>query len=456
MTATPQLARVARHLASRAPQSAALTRAARRVAPGGASHDARQLNPHGIFVRAAQGARKTDVDGNAIVDLVCGHGALLFGHGHAPAVDAAQRALASGVHFGAGTAAELAWAQAVQRRIPCAERVRFTASGNEACLLAAAVARLATGRNAILSIKGHYLGWALPAVLPRIDIADAPDADTRLCIADAADADAAVDALATGRFAAIMLEPTGASFGKAPLSFTQLRAIAHAARERGTLTLFDETITGFRVSPGGAQYASGVTPDLAVLGKILGGGLPCGALAGRAHLMDLLDNTPESGASGPHLSHMGTGNGNPVVAAAGVATLHALGDGAPCAEAEAAAAELRARLNALFDAKRVPWAAYGAHSGLHLFLNPFGRALDPAAFDAAAVPATELLLRERSLINALRVALLGFGADINPWPGGLLSTAHGIDDIVLLLDAFASAIDAMADAPFTLAGWGSV
>jgi len=104
----------------------------------------------------------------------------------------------------------------------------------------------------------------------------------------------------------------------------------------------------------------------------------------------------------------------------------------------------------------VPWAAYGAHSGLHLFLNPFGRALDPAAFDAAAVLATELLLRERSLINALRVALLGFGADINPWPGGLLSTAHGIDDIVLLLDAFASAIDAMADAPFTLAGWGSV
>jgi len=453
----PHIAPVYQRLAAAAPRSAQLSDAAGRVSPGGASHDARQINPHGLFVKEASGARKTDVDGNIYVDLVCGHGALLFGHDHRPAIEAAQHALSAGIHFGAGSERELEWAQMVQQLVPCAEMVRFTSSGNEACLLAAALSCAITARSDILTLQGHYLGWALPALVERLRYTNdgvLPERRTAPRIIEAPDTDACRRALATKRIAALMVETTGASFGKVPLAEGALRSVAAAAAAAGTLLVFDETITGFRVSPSGAQGMLGLTPDLAVFGKILGGGLPCGALAGRADLMAALDNTPGKNHAGPRLSHMGTGNGNFVAASAGVATLHAIADGRACIQAEAAAAELRARLNHLFGRKHVSWSAYGAFSGLHLFLDPHGRHSSGERFDPTTTPPGELLTRDRDLVNALRVALLGAGVDINPWPGGLLSTAHSDDDIAAIVDGFSAAIDSLAASGFRLTGWG--
>src|SRR5262249_40671310 len=148
-----------------------------------------------------------------------------------------------------------------------------------------------------------------------------------------------------------------------------------------SLVVFDETITGFRVSPGGAQALWGLEPDLTVLGKILGGGLPCGALAGRRDLLKALDNQPVRAAEDGYISHMGTGNGNPVVASVGLATLRVLADGTAIAHADAMCERLRSKLNALFEAHNIAWVAYGHSSGFHLFLNPGGRTFLPTRFD---------------------------------------------------------------------------
>ncbi|MBL8543727.1 MAG: aminotransferase class III-fold pyridoxal phosphate-dependent enzyme [Hyphomonadaceae bacterium] len=449
---------LAERWSSAAPGSARLAAEARRLAPGGASHDARQMNPHGVFIASAQGGVKIDVDGRRYVDLVSGHGAILMGHAREEILAAVHAAADAGFHFGAASENEIRWAELVQTLIPSAERVRFTASGSEASLLALVLSVRCRRRPPVLTLKGHYAGWAAGAAFERVSpqraMALAPEAFGPVVV-EADCAESASELLASGAFAALLVEPTGASFGKAPLPADALVGLVEAARAGETLVIFDETITGFRVAPGGAQAALGVAPDLTILGKILGGGLPCGALAGRAEIMDLLDNSPSASDRPVVLSHMGTANGNPVVAAAGVATLQSLRDGAACAQAEKSAAALRAALNEAFARKQLAWAAYGAFSGVHLFLNPYERGIDSASFDVSALPSDELLRRDGVLINALRIALLTEGVDINPWPGGLTTAAHTGADIEAVATGVERAIDALREARLALTGWGA-
>ncbi len=424
----------------------ALVARAQELMPGGVSHDGRQLDPFGLFIRSARGARKLGEDGRSYIDFACGNGSLLLGHGDKRVVEAATRAAADGFHFSAGSEVELRWAEAVQTLMPAAEQIRFTSSGNEACLLALAIARAVTRRPAVLTLAGHYHGWAAPAVLSRMPLGEflaAPPSGDGIMLVEAPDVAQAADALESGRFGSLVLEPTGASFGRIPLSADEARALAAAAARAGTVCVFDETITGFRVAPGGAHSLFGIKPDLIVLGKILGGGLPCGALAGRRDLLGVLDNRSGRGA---YISHMGTGNGNPLVAAVGTQMLIAIADGTAIAHADAMAKRLRDSLNRLFAEKRIPWAAYGESSGFHIFTNPRRRTLDQRRFDPARIPLAELGARDGQLVNALRFALLLEGVDINPWPGGLLSAAHDeaiIDEAMMhfaraLSDRFAS------------------
>lgn len=396
------------------------------VMPGGVSHDGRQMEPHGLFIQSAEGARKFDPDGRSYIDFACGNGAIMLGHGHKASIDAVAKAASRGFHFSAGSEIELRWAELVKSLMPAAEQVRFTSSGNEACLLALAVARATTKKSKILTLSQHYSGWAIPAVLPRLRPEDKGDSEN-LAIVEVDDVAQALSALASGSFAGIIVEPTGASFGKIPLDRAAARAIASESRAAGSVCIFDETITGFRVSPGGAQRVYGIAPDLIVLGKILGGGLPCGALAGRRELLQVLDNRSTRISDADYVCHMGTGNGNPVVASLGVETLSALADGQAIARADSAAARLRLGLNTLFGKMEIGWAAYGESSGFHIFTNPHGRALDPRNFDAAGLSFAELGARNNQLINDLRLVLLEEGIDINPWPGGLVSAAHDSD-----------------------------
>jgi glutamate-1-semialdehyde 2,1-aminomutase len=427
------------------------------VMPGGASHDGRQLAPHGLFAEQAEGPWKASVDGRRCIDLQCGNGSLLLGHGHPEVVEAGRAAILAGLNFSAGSEVEVQWAEAVRGLMPCAEQVRFTASGNEACALSFAVARAATGRNAVLTLCDHYSGWVGPALLAKVSARAFLEQATPaggLTLVEAQDVPEALVALASGRVAGVIFEPTGGSFGKVPLSAAEARALNEAARQSGSLCILDETISGFRVALGGAQQLYGLTPDLIILGKVLGGGLPAGALAGRADIMSVLDNRSGQARGAGGVAHMGTGNGNPVVAAVGLATLRVIASEPAIARANHAATRLRVGFNRVFQERAVGWAAYGEHSALHLFLNPGDRPLDPPTFDPADCSAAELRARSPALVNDLRFETLRQGLDINSWPGGLASAAHDDETVERAIAALAATMDALIASGQRLSGWG--
>ncbi len=306
------------------PRSAALAARAAALLPGGVTHDVRLADPFPVAVARAAGARKTDLDGHELICYVMGHGALLLGHSH-PAVVAAVREQA-GLAFHPGACHELEsdWAEAVTRLVPSAERVRFTSSGTEASLLALRLARASTGRPAIVRLAGHFHGWhdqvatGADAPFDQPDTAGLPDAIGAAVRTIPAGQDALAAALAPGDVAAVIMEPSGAAWATVPLPDGFLAAARRLTAETGTLLVFDEVVSGFRWSPGGVQAVAGVRPDLTVLGKILAGGMPGGAVAGRAAVMDLAGGP----AAGPRrVSHPGTHNAHPLSAAAGLATL---------------------------------------------------------------------------------------------------------------------------------------
>ena len=430
------------------PRSAALAEAAKDVFPSGITHDSRHMNPYAIYVDEAWGSRKRDVDGREYIDYFGGHGALLLGHAHPEVTAAAQAALARSTQFAASHEAELRWGEAVQRMVPCAERVRFVASGTEATLLALRLARAYTGRDKIVRFRGHYHGWhdhmtsgyvshfdgaPTPGVLPEV-------AEKTLLV-DPNDDGELEAVLGRGDVACAFLEPTGGSFGMVPIAPEFLHRLREATERHGALLVFDEVITGFRVAPGGAQAALGVTPDLATFAKIVAGGLPGGAVAGRKAILDRLDFEETARAGHAKILHPGTFNANPVSAAAAVVALGLIEDGEANARANATAAELRARLNHVLAERGLDWAVYGTFSGFHFFLNPAGRSIDPRRFDPYAVPWKELKTKPAEAANALHVALLLEGVDISGWPGGLTSAVHDEDDVRLTVDAFGRAID---------------
>jgi glutamate-1-semialdehyde 2,1-aminomutase len=230
--------------------------------------------------------------------------------------------------------------------------------------------------------------------------------------------------------AAVMLEPTGGSFGQLPMRREFVAQLRRITEERGIVLHFDEVVTGFRVAPGGAQAHYGITPDLATFAKILAGGLPGGCVAGRKDILDLLDFEASAARGVEKIGHQGTYNANPVSAAAGVACLQIIRDEEVCARASAAAARLRAALNQVFAEEEVPWACYGEHSAFYVYLNPAGEALDPLAFDPGRVPPTALKASgKHKAAGKFRLALLLAGVDLSSKPGGTLSAAHTQADL---------------------------
>jgi glutamate-1-semialdehyde 2,1-aminomutase len=206
------------------------------------------------------------------------------------------------------------------------------------------------------------------------------------------------------------------------------------------LLILDEVITGFRVAPGGAQQRFGITPDLTALAKILAGGLPGGAVAGRAEILERLDFARAAQAGFEKIQHPGTFNANPLSAAAGIAALDVIATTDACARANAAGDRLREGFNQALEAADVPWAAYGTFSGLHLFTNAKGRALRPSAFDPLTVPYPELKARQGNITHRLRLAMLVHGVDLNNWPGAQTSAALSDQDLADTIDAFAEAL----------------
>jgi glutamate-1-semialdehyde 2,1-aminomutase len=431
------------------PGSAAASEKASRLFPSGVTHDSRYIEPYGLYVTRAEGPRKWDVDGNCYVDYFGGHGALLLGHCHPKIVDAVKQQIERGTHFGASHETEIAWAEWVLKLVPSAERVRFTSSGTEATLMAVRLARAFTGKSKLIRFKHHFHGWhdhMTSGYASHFDGSPTPGVLSGvaggLLLAEQNDAEGLARLLEEhDDIAAAILEPTGAHGARLPIDPKFLTVLRELTRQHGVVLIFDEVVTGFRVSPGGAQAEYGIRPDLTTLAKILAGGLPGGAVAGRKDILDLLDFQVTKSADREKISHQGTFNANPLSAAAGVAALEIVGTTDACARANRYGETLRRRINEIFEEEHVPWAAYGTFSMLHIFTNPDHQAIVPTHFDPHQQP-TEALAgnRQAGIVHKLRLAMMTGGVDFNGSPGGIVSATHGKAELQDTLSALRKSI----------------
>ncbi len=330
--------------------SGALFARAAEVIPGGVNSPVRAFRAVGggpVFVARGAGSRIWDVDGSEYIDLVGSWGPLILGHAHPAILEAVARAAEKGTSFGAPTEGEVALAEEIVAAVPSIESVRLVSSGTEATMSAVRLARGATGRDVILKFAGCYHGHGDSFLIeagsgaatfgnpssPGVTAGTARD--TLNVPYNDLEAVAAAFAAYPGKLAAIIVEPVAANMGCVLPEPGFLEGLRSICDREGSLLIFDEVITGFRLAYGGAQERFGVTPDLTTLGKVIGGGLPVGAYGGRRDLMRRL--APE----GP-VYQAGTLSGNPLAVAAGRAMLAHLRDGSVYGKLEALAARLRA------------------------------------------------------------------------------------------------------------------
>jgi glutamate-1-semialdehyde 2,1-aminomutase len=310
-------------------QSLNLQRRAEEFFPGGVNSPVRAFRAVGgapPFVQRAEGAFLFDVDGNRYLDLFGSWGPMILGHAFPPVVEAIREAAGRGASFGASHAGEANLAELVRRCFPSVEKMRFVSSGTEACMSAIRLARGFTGRNFVIKFEGCYHGHADAllvkagsgvATLGIPGSAGVPAQTAQHTLALPYNDLAAVEAAFAAHpaeIACILAEPVVGNAGTIPPAPGYLEGLRRIATEQGALLVLDEVMTGFRLSLGGAQQLYGVSPDLTTLGKILGGGLPCGAFGGRSDVMNLL------APLGP-VYQAGTLSGNPLAMAAGIATL---------------------------------------------------------------------------------------------------------------------------------------
>ncbi len=330
-------------------RSADLYARARTLLPGGVNSPVRAMRAIGrdpLFVARGEGAELVDVDGNRYVDWVCSWGPLIHGHAHPAIVAAVQEAAAGGTSFGAPTPGEVELAAEIVARVPSVEMVRMTSSGTEASMSALRLARAVTGREWILKFAGAYHGHVdglladAGSGLATEGIPASPGVPAAAAAATVVvpwnDADALHAAAARHELAAIVAEPYPANMGLVPPAEGFLALLRERADATGALLVFDEVISGFRVARGGVQERSGVLPDLTIMGKVLGGGLPAAAYGGSRALMERI-------APAGDVYQAGTLSGNPLAVAAGLATL-ALLDAAAYAQLAATTEALAAGL----------------------------------------------------------------------------------------------------------------
>lgn len=413
--------------------SRSLYERASRLLPSGVTHDGRFLRPFPIYVERAERSHKWDADGHEYIDYIMGHGALLLGHSHPAVTEAVVRQASRGTHYGASHEREIEWAEAVIGMVPSAEVVRFTSSGTEATLMALRLARAATGRPAVLKFERHFHGWHDYVVANSSYATDAPPGIPRSTLESVVVAPvemAAVREIVAGRedIGTVILEASGAGSGMWPLPRGFLHELRAFTSDKGLVMVLDEVVTGFRWSPGGVQQLEGFTPDLTTLAKVLAGGLPGGAVAGRRDLLEQLA-FPALGSKTEKIGHPGTFNANPLSAAAGVACLREASGGQPQERADALASRLRTGLNEILTRLGVPGCAYGQTSEFKVVIGP---AFVPGArdWDPRDVPlpvAGQAAGGDWSRL--LTLELLNRGVHCWGGPTGFVSAAHTEADI---------------------------
>jgi glutamate-1-semialdehyde 2,1-aminomutase len=408
---------------------------ARRVIPGGVNSPVRAFGAVGGTPRFAvrgEGAYVVDADGNRYVDLVQSWGALLFGHARPEIIDAARSATGRGTTFGAPTELEVELAERITAAMPSVEMVRLVSSGTEAAMSAIRLARGCTGRDLVLKFDGCYHGHS-DALLAQgagsgvatLGIPGSPGVtegaarDTLTVPFNDSDAADRIFAERGDRIAAAIVEPVAANMGVVPPEPGFLEGLRELCSAAGALLVFDEVITGFRIAFGGAQGAYGVTPDLTVLGKVMGGGFPCAAFGGRRDVMERLAPV------GP-VYQAGTLSGNPVAVAAGIAALDLAERLDPYAALATTATILADGLTERLSARAIPVTVNRAGSLFSLFFSS-----EPVRDFAGA----------KSADHARYARFFHHLLDHDVWlpPSGYelwtLGTEHGPDEVDRVLEA---------------------
>jgi len=433
----------------RTPKSAKLSEQARQYLPSGVVHDSRFVKPYGLYSSHALGARKWDVDGNEYIDFYGGHGALMLGHNH-PGVNAVVNAqLTRGTHFATNHELEIRWAEKICEMIPSAERVRFHASGTEATQMAVRLARAFTGKNKLVRFHGHYHGWLddmTSGYASHFDgsaVIGVPESTAANSIAIDPYDDSCLDNLLTGEndIAAVIVEPLGAATGKVPIDTEFLQRLRNWTSTNNILLIFDEVVTGFRISPGGVQASTGIIPDITALAKILAGGLPGGAVAGSAQVMDCLDHAACDALHREKIIHPGTFNACPVSAIAGIETLNIIQHGNACEQANQLAQKLRQGLNQVLETRGLNWFVYGEASAFHIYMGGQVNVQNSTEFCPKQIGRQGLYQQPPDATRLLKLAMNINGVDLAGWPGGLVSAAHSKASIETTIAAFSQSLE---------------
>lgn len=419
-------------------------RAVRHI-PGGVNSPVRAFRAVGggpIFVREAKGAEIVGVDGTRYVDYVGSWGPMILGHAHPEVVAAIQAAAARGTSYGAPTAAEVEMAELLCELVPSMDMVRLTSSGTEAVMGALRVARGFTGRDVVVKFDGCYHGGAdylLVKAGSGLATLGTPDsAGVPAAIAGTTTVLPYNDVEALGRLfetrgaelAAVILEPVVGNMGCVPPEPAFLEALVELTRRHGALLVFDEVMTGFRVSLGGAQYLYGVDPDLSCFGKIVGGGLPVGAYGGRREIMEKI------APAGP-VYQAGTLSGNPLATAAGLTTLRLLREEGVYDRLEKASAELEAI-----------FVEGAAKAGVPCTVQRVGSMLTPFFVEGPVRSWADADRADRARFGRFHRALLEHGVYWPPsqFEAGFVSLAHDAEALEKTRRAARPAFEAAARA----------
>ena len=409
-------------------RSEQLWRAARERIPGGVNSPVRAFGAVGgtpVFVAQASGSKLRDVDGNEYTDYVMSWGPMILGHAHPKVIAAVRAACEKGTSFGMPTEAESRLAQRIAQCVPSVEKLRMVSSGTEASMSAIRLARGFTGRDLVVKFQGCYHGHvdgllaAAGSGLATFAIPDTrgvPGSYTEKTVVvpynDRASLTGVFDELGA-ETACIIVEPIAGNMGVVPPAEGYLQFLRDITSRHGSLLVFDEVITGFRVGLGGAQELYGVTPDLTVLGKIIGGGLPAAAYGGRADIMDALAPVGE-------VYQAGTLSGNPLAVAAGLATVEALMDDPPYARLDALAQDLAEGLRGAAEQAGVTVQQNRVGSMQTLFFT------GPPVRDYATAKTSDTARYARFFHG-----MLERGVHLAPsqFEAGFVSTAHSEEDI---------------------------
>ena len=424
-------------------KSEELFRKALRLMPGGVNSPVRAFRAVGgepIFVEAGKGSRLTDVDGHSYIDYVMSWGPLILGHCHPEVMESLARVLETGTSFGACTAAEVELAERIQEAFPSLQRVRLVNSGTEATLSALRLARAATRREKILKFEGCYHGHSDSllvkagsgvATLGLPDSPGVPRALAELTITAPFNDTVALEEAFRGhrhQLAAVIVEPVAGNMGCVPPRTGFLERLRALTVEQGTVLIFDEVMTGFRVAYGGAQQLYGIQPDLTTLGKIIGGGLSVGAYGGNAALMDLV------APAGP-VYQAGTLSGNPLAVAAGLKTLELLRRPGLYERLEALAARLAAGLQ-----------AEAARAGVTLTVNRVGSMFTPFFTPDLVTDYASAKKADTAAFGRFFRTVLERGVYLPPsqFEAAFVSSAHSEEDINATVEAAGVAFAALS------------